>query len=156
MLTEYQSCFIVKHLVGKRLTLAILRNPCAATGMTVYDKHGQPRLPNKVFFDSKADVSSLTESEVDLFGHPQKKFHTTNKTFRGARVAIIARMRNFPLDLCALPTPTSLHHANLLQRLSLGFLARHPHYEPPWAVPLDMCFDRPIVDPQLTLCDCRV
>ena len=51
--------------------------------------------------DSGANVNACTVEEADLSRHPQEKCSTFIKTFGGARVAVIARMRNFPLTFCA-------------------------------------------------------
>ena len=104
MLAEYQPRPIPKHLIGQRLTLTYHKNEDAATGVTVYDKYGNSRLPKDVFLDSGANVNACTVEEADLSGHPQEKCNTFIKTFgatSGARVAVVARMRNFPLTFCA-------------------------------------------------------
>ena len=78
MLAEYQPRpimgMIPKHVIGQRLTLTYLKNECAAIGITVCDKYGDPRLPKDVFLDSNANVNACTIEEADMSGHPQEKW----------------------------------------------------------------------------------
>ena len=51
--------------------------------------------------DSGANVNACTVKGANQSGYPLEKCNTRIKTFGGARVAVMARMRNFPLTFCA-------------------------------------------------------
>ena len=89
-----------QHMRGKRVALAYLTQQSAATGLTVYDKQGEPYLPDNVLTDCGAECMCLGESIARNSPCPLEPCKLKVKAFGDTEVHVIGKIRNYPMTFC--------------------------------------------------------
>ena len=89
------------HRVGRRATLAYLRQESPATGLVVYDTDGNTILPKRSLMDCGADVSCIGHTLAMQTGRLIERCKLRVKAFGELNVPVIGRIRDFPITFAA-------------------------------------------------------